>query len=66
MAIPSVRNLNPLLVMGKISFMAFTSAVLLSDCATKTCKHILDNSLVLQDNLTSSAFEQVLTLFLES
>lgn len=63
--LPSIRNLNPFLVIGKISFIAFTSAMLLSGCATKVHKHILDSLLVLQENLRSSASEQVMTLFIE-
>lgn len=63
--LPPIRNFNPLLVMGKISFVAFSSAVLLSGYATKTHKHVLDKLLFLQENLRSSAFEQVLILFLD-
>lgn len=55
-----------LLVVGTIRFMVFTSAVLLSGCAAKAHKRVLDNSLVLQENLRSSVFEQVLTLSLNN
>lgn len=54
-----------LLVMGKIWFMVFTSAVLLFGCAAKAQKRVLDSLLVLQENLGSSAFDRVLTIFLK-
>lgn len=66
--IPPARGFRPppaLLLAGKMRFVAFTSAVPLPGCAPNECKGALGSSLVLQENLRSSAFERVSTLFLK-